>query len=184
MKEQVIRNIVDVYLKKLVDNELNTLPVAIEPEMADPDQDATEEWRTWLPIDSKVTDNEIEEMEGRIGHKYPDDYKTFLKHKHFYELQISQVSFCEHAVNTWRASVANMIFGGYPTEFLIDKGYIPFGNWSDWGLVCFDANRNKVDNNYPIVLWDHEIANEFQELSPDFHELLLKLDEEDKAKKG
>ena len=177
MKEQTIKNIVDIYLKKWVDNELNRTPIDIEPEMADPNQDKNEEWRTWFSIDSKVTDAEIEEMENRIGHKFPSDYKTFLKHKHFYELQISEASFCEHPVNTWRASLTEMIFDGYPTEFLIDKGYIPFINWSDWGLLCFDTNRNEDDKNYPIVLWDHEIADEFQDLYKDFYDLITKLDE-------
>ena len=177
MKEQTIKNIVDIYLKKWVDNELNSTPIDIEPEMADPNQDKNEEWRTWFPIESKVTDAEIEEMENRVGHKFPSDYKTFLKHKHFYELQISEASFCEHPVNTWRASLTEMIFDGYPTEFLIDKGYIPFINWSDWGLLCFDTNRNEDDKNYPIVLWDHEIADEFQDLYKDFYDLITKLDE-------
>ncbi|HEV8512419.1 MAG TPA: SMI1/KNR4 family protein, partial [Cyclobacteriaceae bacterium] len=138
MKEQAIRSIIDTYLKKRVDIELNKLPIQIEIEMSDPNQDKTEEWRIWHPIDSKVTDSEIEEIQDRIGHKLPDDYKTFLKHKHFYELHISQVSFCRHPVNTWRAQLTKMIFEGYPTEYLIEKGYIPFADWSDWGLLCFD----------------------------------------------
>ena len=110
MKEQTIKNIIDTYFKKWVDIELNKLPEQIETEMSDPNQDKNEEWRIWFPIDSKVTDSEIEEIEGRIGHIFPDDYKTFLKHKHFYELQIFQASFCEHPVNTWRASLSEMIF--------------------------------------------------------------------------
>lgn len=180
MKEQKIKNIIDTYLKKWVDIELNKLPGQIETEMSDPNQDKNEEWRIWFPIDSNVTDSEIEEIEGRIGHIFPDDYKTFLKHKHFYELQIFEASFCEHPVNTWRASLTEMIFDGYPREFLIDKGYIPFINWSDWGLLCFDTNRNQGDNNYPIVLWDHETADEFQEQYQDFYDLIIKLDEKER----
>lgn len=180
MKEQTIKNIIDNYLKKWVDIELNKLPGQIETEMSDPNQDKNEEWRIWFPIDSKVTDSEIEEIEGRIGHIFPDDYKFFLKHKHFYELQIFEASFCEHPVNTWRASLTEMIFDGYPREFLIDKGYIPFINWSDWGLLCFDTNRNQVDKNYPIVLWDHETAEEFQDQYQNFYDLIIKLDEEER----
>lgn len=178
MKEQTIKNIIDTYLKKWVDLKLNTLPGQIETEMSDPSQDEKEEWRIWFPINSKVTDNEIKEIEGRIGHMLPDDYKTFLKHKHFYELHISEVSFCRHPVNTWRSGLTEMIFDGYPTEYLIEKGYIPFADWSDWGLLCFDTNRNQSDHNYPIVLWDHEIADEVQEQYKDFYDLITKLDEE------
>lgn len=182
MKEQTIKNIVDNYLDKLVEDELNALPIHIEPEMTGPSMDEEEddeEWQTWLPIDSKVTDEEIEELESRVGYKFPDDYKSFLKHKHFYELQISEASFCEHPVNTWRASLSEMIFDGYPREFLIDKGYIPFANWGDWGLLCFDTNRNKDDHNYPIVLWDHEVADEFEDKSSSFYDLIIQLDKEE-----
>jgi hypothetical protein len=179
MKELIIKNTIDVYLKKWVDMELNQLPRQIEAEMSDPNQDKDKEWRVWFPIESKVTDSEIEEIEHRIGHSFPEDYKIYLKHKHFYELQISDAAFCEHPVNTWRASLSEMIFNGYPREFLIDKGYIPFIHWSDWGLLCFDTNRNRVDKDYPIVLWDHENAAEFQDQYKSFYDLILKLNEED-----
>ncbi|SDD89528.1 SMI1/KNR4 family protein [Pedobacter soli] len=180
MKEQLIKTKIDFYLKKWVDIELNKLPGQIETEMSDPNQNKQEEWRIWFPIDSKVTASEIEEIEGRIGHKLPNDYKTFLKHKHFYELHISEVSFCRHPVNAWRAKLTEMIFDGYPTEYLIEKGYIPFADWSDWGLLCFDTNRNQADKNYPIVLWDHEIADEVQDQYIDFYDLIIKLDEDER----
>ena len=108
------------------------------------------------------------------------DYKTFLKHKHFSELQISEISFCEHPVNSWRASLTEMIFDGYPKEFLIDKGYIPFANWSDWGMLCFDTNKNQNDKNYPIVLWDHELADEVQYQYEDFYDMIEKIDQENR----
>jgi len=180
MKGQIIKNIIDTYLKKLIDVGLNKFPGKIETEMSDPNQDKNEEWYIWFPIESKVTDSEIEEIEGRIGHKFPDDYKTFLKHKHFYELQISEASFCKHPVNTWRASLIEMIFEGYPKEFLIDKGYIPFINWSDWGLLCFDTNKNQSDRNYPIVLWDQEKVDEVQDQYQHFYDLMLRLDEKER----
>jgi hypothetical protein len=77
VKEQKIKNIIDIYLKELVDIELNKLPRQIETEMSDPNQDKNEEWHVWFPIDSKVTDSEIKEIESRIGYILPDDYKTF-----------------------------------------------------------------------------------------------------------
>ena len=184
MREQTIKAIIDTYLKKEVDSGFNRLPIEIEPEMADSNQTKEEEWRIWFPIDSKVTDSEIEEFENRIGHKLPRDYITFLKHKHFYELCISEMTFCYHPVNIWRAKLTEMIFNGYSTEDLIDKGFIPFADWSDWGHLCFDTNRNQEDNNYPIVLWDHERADEVQEQSKDFYNLLIELDEEDRKNRS
>jgi hypothetical protein len=180
MNEQKIKDIIDTYLKKWIDIKLNKLPRRIETEMADPNQDKKEEWRIWYPIDSKVTDSEIEEFETQIGHKLPKDYKTFLKYKHFYQLHISEVTFCRHPVNTWRDEQIKMIFEGYPTAYIIEKGYLPFADWSDWGVLCFDTNRNNDNSNYPIVLWDHEIAEEVQDKYRNFYDLLTKLDEDEK----
>jgi hypothetical protein len=53
-------------------------------------------------------------------------------------------------------------------------------NWSDWGLLCFDTNRNKDDKNYPVVLWDYEMADKFQDQYKDFYDLLTKLDVEER----
>jgi hypothetical protein len=71
-----------------------------------------------------------------------------------------------------------MAFDGYPREFLIDQGYIPFADWSDWGMLCFDTNRRDTNYEYPIVLWDHERWDEYEPFSDNFSELLLKLDSE------
>ncbi|SEO26956.1 SMI1-KNR4 cell-wall [Flavobacterium sp. CF108] len=180
MKEDAIKTIIDYHLNKWDDIALNSLPIRIETEMADPTQDKKEEWRIWFPIDSRVNDFEIEEFENQLGHKLPNDYKTFLKHKHFYELQISEVSFCRHPVNIWKASLSEMIFEDYPTEFLIEKGYVPFARWSDWGLLCFDSNRNKENLNYPIVLWDHETEDQINDEYEDFYSFLTEIDIEDK----
>ena len=174
-----IREIIDKHLNKWIERKLNTLPGKIEAEMADPVQTKNDEWKTWHPVNSKVTDAEIEDHEQYIRHKFPDDYKSFLKYKHFYELHISEASFCEHPVNIWRAAQTDMIFDGYPAEFLIEKGFIPFADWSDWGLLCFDTNRNNGHNNYPIVLWDHEMANRTEDVYKDFYDMMIRLDEEE-----
>ena len=178
MSPEIIKDIIDSHLKKWGDLQMNKLPGHIEAEMADPDQDKSEEWRTWTPIDSKVTDKEIQDFEEQIGHRLPDTYKVFLKHKHFYDLQISEVSFCSHPVNIWRSKQVDRIFDGYPREFLINKGYLPFADWSDWGLLCFDTTRHKGDYNYPIVLWDHEIADDVKDEYDDFLSMLVKVDME------
>ena len=36
-----------------------------------------------------------------------------------------------------------------------------------------------ANNNYPIVLWDHEYADSVQEKAYSFYELIVQLDEED-----
>jgi len=186
-----IESIIDKHLNYEIRNQLNSKPGEIHPEMHDLTQDGSEEWKIWLPIDSKVTDEEVSDFEKQIGYKLPGDYITFLKYKHFYELQIAEAQFSEHPVYTWRASLSGMIFGGYPREYLIDKGYIPFASWSDWGCLCFDTNSGSLDNNYEVVLWDHEMADAFSKLiryskvPMDFKALLIYLDkEDDEMKKG
>lgn len=173
-----MEKIIDKYLEKTISDELNQLPTAIEPEMADSNQDKSEEWRTWFPIPSKVLDEEINDYENYIGYQFPDSYKRFLKHKHFYELMISECDFCQHPVNTWRASLTEMIFEGYPREYLIDKGKIPFANWSDWGLLCFDTSRAKRGHEYPVVLWDHESCDDFEVKFENFEKMIYQLDKD------
>ncbi len=173
-----MEKIIDECLQFWISEELNTQVRAVEPEMSDPNQDQRVDWKTWYPIPSKVTDEEIKEFELRLGHKLPESYKRFLKYKHFYELAIGECTFCEHPVNTWRTSLSNMIFDGYPREYLIDEGRIPFASWSDWGLLCFDTTASVADHNYPIVLWDHERSDEYEEKYADFETMIVKLDQE------
>ena len=173
-----MEEIIDENLKFWESNELNQTPSKIEKEMADPNQDKNEEWRIWNAIPSKVTDDEIKEFEELIGFELPNSYKRFLKHKHFYELRIGECSFCEHPVNTWRGSLSDMIFNGYPREFIFNKGIIPFADWSDWGLLCFDTS-NKIGNEYQIVLWDHEKGYEWEYKEKNFETLLINLNKGD-----
>ena len=111
-----IKNIVDKYLQKLIDAGLNKIPGSIEIEMKDVGGETEDGWQTWLPIQSKVTEDEIAAFENQIELKLPQDYKIFLKHKYFYELLIGESSFCRHPINTWRAKQIQMIYETYPRQ--------------------------------------------------------------------
>jgi hypothetical protein len=178
MTDKLITEIVDTYLKDAIDSGVNKLPGVIAPEMQDPSAMGDSEWKTWMPINSKATDKEIAELEVAIGHKLPVDYIFFLKYKHFCELYIGEARMCRHPVNTWQASLNEMIFNGNPREFLIDKGFIPFADMSDWGLLCFDTNRGYLTANYPIVLWDHESPDWNKDYAPSFRMALRRLDKD------
>lgn len=171
--------ILEKHLKKIVSIGLNKLPISIEPEMADSTQPPDEEWRIWHPMPSKVSDDEIANFENQLGHKLPKTYQNFLKFQHFYELYIGECTFASHPVNSWRSSLTEMIFDGYPREYLIDRGLIPFADWSDWGHLCFNTNEQSFENNYPIVLWDHELADEFQPKILNFESMIVTLDQEE-----
>jgi hypothetical protein len=126
MLNETIASIVDNYLQREIDLEGNKHPGKIDNLMADPTQDINEEWRRWFPINSTVTGGEIAAIEIQLGHKLPSEYVLFLKYKHFYKLNISEASFCKHPVNTWITEFNKMIYSGYPKEYLIDRGLIPF----------------------------------------------------------
>lgn len=176
MNERTIEQIIDTCLQKRIVAGLNKLPIKIEPEMAG--EKDKEGWTMWFPIDSKVTESEIEEFEEQICHPFPADYKRLLKYKHFYDLNISEANFT-HPVNTWRRALVGLIYEGYPREFLIDKGYLPFAGWSDWGMLCFDTNTDDDSHNYQIVLWDHEMARKVTPVNRNFRELMSRLDQEE-----
>lgn len=166
MAEKTIEKIIDSCLQRWIDRGLNKLPGKIEPEMAGATD--KEGCTTWFPVDSKVTDGDI----------LPSDYKRFLKYRHFYELHISEASFT-HPVNFWQQKLLKMIYGGFPREFLIDRGYLPFADWCDWGMICFDINVDDGFHNFPVVVWDHEIVNNVTPLSTNFGELIYLLDAEE-----
>ena len=177
MTDNSISNIIDKHLQLWIDKGLNTLPGKIEPEMANENEPMNNEgWQKWYPIKSTVTNLELEELEMQLHFKLPTSYKSFLKYKHFYELYIFEARFSGQEIRNWRRHLIDMAFDGYPQEFLIDKGYIPFADWSDWGLLCFDANKPAKDNEFPIVLWDHERWDEFEDYSENFENLISKLD--------
>jgi hypothetical protein len=177
MSDNSIFNIIDKNLRVWIDKGLNSAPIKIEPEMANPNEPMDNEgWQKWYPIESTITDSELEGLEAQLTFKLPVSYKAFLKYKHFYDLYIYEAHFSGQEIRNWRRHLLDMAFDGYPQEFLIDKGYIPFADWSDWGLLCFDTNKPTEGNEYPIVLWDHERCDEFEEYSKSFEILLSKLD--------
>lgn len=174
-----VEEIIEKYLQREVERGLNQLPGSIEPEMLAPGQETNQEWKTWLPIASTVTDKEVAALEEKIGCKLPAAYVRFLKYKHFYELHIGEAAFCRHPIQTWQNSLEKMIFDGYPQEYLYDMGLIPFADWSDWGLLCFDTRRNYFTADYPVVLWDHDVADYYTDYSMNFNMAIKKLDKED-----
>ncbi len=174
-----LQTIINKHLDNWIKLGLNYLPIEIDIEMTDINIDKKEDWTIWFPIDSRISDIEIIEFENKIAHKLPIDYITFLQHKYFYDLHISEASFFKLPVNSWKKDLSYMVLDAYPPEFLIDKGLIPFADWSDWGLLCFDTTQESIDNNYTIVLWDHENPFETDPFADNFYELIVKLNEEE-----
>lgn len=161
----------------MVDNDMNNLPGKITPAMKDPDTESSDGWTKWLPVKSNITDDELKNLEARIGYILPPSYKSFLQYKHFYELLIDEAGFFRHPVDDWRDSLASKMTHDPLQEYLLNKGYIPFADWSDWGLLCFDTNSSEGGVNYPVMLWDHESPDKFVFKAKDFETLLMDLDQ-------
>lgn len=179
----IIYEILDTYLQKMVDSGVNTAS-EVAPEMISPEPNDPNELKTWIPVTSEITDEEITAFEEKIGVKLPKEYINFLKYKHFYELHIGEASFCTHPINRWQEALENMIFNSYPKEYLYENGLIHFADWSDWGALCFDIRRNYFTADYPVVLWDHEVPDFYTDYAMNFKVALKKLDKEDKVSWG
>tara|TARA_R110002111_G_scaffold213038_1_gene276178 strand:- start:33 stop:296 length:264 start_codon:yes stop_codon:yes gene_type:complete len=83
-----------------------------------------------------------------------------------------------HSVNTWSASLNKIIFEGYPREFLIDKGKLPFSSWSDWGFYVLILLYQSQTKNYTIVLWDHEKCEKFGPKYESFEQMIYQLNKD------
>jgi hypothetical protein len=110
----------------------------------------------WKAIKSTLTDNDIIDIENYYKHKLPDSYIEFLKYKHFIELILGRnsINFFSNLPDTFIKDTQSTIDQDFSK--LINKNYLPFARFSDSGVLCFDANTSKEDNEYSIVSFDHE----------------------------
>ncbi|QDU97048.1 SMI1/KNR4 family protein [Lignipirellula cremea] len=160
-----MKNLIDNALDYWEASKLNCHPGDVPSDMLTGETE--DDWSFWNAIESKVTTDEIHDLEKHLGVTFPPSYKELLQHRHFIELQIGEVSFFSHPSSGWRASITDAVFGGYPRALLIDKGYMPFANYSDWGLWCFGLNEPNQDGEFPIYQWDHECAEDFVRVAND-----------------
>ena len=171
MNKQV-ETVIDKYISKWEDIGLNLF---ITSQYQDMISGSNEFGTTWKPIESTVTDRQLIELEKSIGYDLPVSFKDFLKYKHFIELHIGEVEFFSHPSSDWQKHILEPIFDGYPTDCLIEKGLMPFANYSDWGHVCFNLT-NMINNESAVYLWDHERANEVELVYPSFESMILTID--------
>lgn len=132
----------------------------------------------WKAINSLVSESEIQELEGYYNHKLPKSYKEFLQHRHFIELELGGycIRFFKNLPNTFVEDTKIEIENYYWN--LIERNYLPFAALSDYGVLCFDANVSKPDNEYPILSFDHEDEfGESESYSPDFESMFQEFEE-------
>ena len=168
MLEQLIDKSLDIW----VSNRVNCLPVIPPDDMAMNEKAEDDDWYFWKPIFSKVTNQEIAELEKYTQISFPEQYKRILKHKHFLELCIGEARLTPHPSFGWQNCITDMIFS-YPKELFSDLGYFPFATYSDWGLWCFKLDEKSAENEYPVYLWDHERSEQFEFVAQDLERALI-----------
>ncbi len=165
-----ITGLIDQSLAEWERKKLNCTPGAIPEAMRT--GEVQDDWQYWRAINSTVTDEDIQEMERLLGVRISKQYQEILRHKHFIELQIGEASIFPHPVEGWKSHITKAVFAGYPKELLIEKGYLPFADYSDWGLLCFRVTAPNADEEYPVYQWDHERPEKFEYFAADLRAAL------------
>lgn len=169
--EQIIDNCLaemaktDIFMKMPGDIPLEMLNTSI------PQKD---EWKEWKPIDSIITDDDINKLENKIGLPIPLSYRYYLKYKHFYGLKIPDhsVNLPHHLPDKELTLLQEYILEGLDPEYLIERNYIYFADFNDYGILCFDANEPEKNNEFKIVYIDHERLEDTHLYANNFRELL------------
>jgi hypothetical protein len=154
MKE--LLDIVDARLDFWVSQRLNALPGSIPEDMAT--GESSDDWKFWVPVPSRVTAADLEEIETTLGAKLSPQYKAVLQHRHFLDLHIGDVGFFPHPTVGWKNTLLTEALGNY--GFLLERRLLPFAMFSDWGLWCFALAESDPNGEYHIHQWDHERADE------------------------
>src|SRR5688572_12449893 len=155
------------WLKKVVDKAfedmlkektLMKVPGKVPAEMLDPSMPATDDWKGWKPIDSIITDEDINKFENKVGIGLPKSYRGFLKYKHFYALRIPDraVNLPAHLPDKTLPALNEFVFDYNEPDLIIGRRYINFADFQDYGHLCFDANQPAPDNEYKVVYINHE----------------------------
>ena len=137
--------------------------------MRDPDNPPMDDWLAWKPIQSTVTDDDINDLHAHFGGELPTSYIAFLKHVHFYDLTERGVRFERHIVGEWKKRLIDR-YDTYQQHFPDGSHLIPSGDESfmDAGPVCFDFQDRHADGDCSVVFWDHEWVNTDKEIRPLF----------------
>lgn len=170
-----IKEVVDNALEKMSKEKiLMKVPGDIPLEMLDETIEQTNDWRGWQPIDSIITDDDIDRFENKIKLPLPLSYREFLKYKHFFELRIPDiaVNLFKHLPDKDLKELNDHVFDSYEPELIIGRKYIYIADFHDYGLLCFDANELAPDNEYKIVYIDHENLQDIHIYAHNFRDLM------------
>jgi len=113
-------------------------------------------YAAWKPIRSTFSDKELKALEKLYGYPLPPSYRHFLRQWHFLQLILDGASL------RFFPSVPKQLAKGFgkilQTYYwqLPKRGILPFANYSDWGVAAFNAHSLVHENEYPVVILDHD----------------------------
>ncbi|MCP2045924.1 hypothetical protein L1278_003997 [Pontibacter sp. HSC-36F09] len=178
MNFEYIKKFVDISIQNMTSPEFDSFYVSkseiVDNLLVDESRPEKGDMIPWQPSDSLIKDSEIEALESEIKHPLPISFKQYLKYKNFYELApISNVwMFTPLVPKEWKRVMLKNVFNGWPKDYLYNKGMIPFANYSDWGMLCFDTNTKDKNGEYQIIRWDHENEEEYEVFANNFADLM------------
>ena len=177
MESSSIYRFVDKSIEELINPEFDFFYIdksqIMDARFVDSSKPEKDEKLAWKPIPSIIDDNEIESLEKELKLMLPPSFKAYLKYKNFYELaNLSDIwMFCPLIPFKWKEKILEQTFDGYPQEYLYDKGLLPIADYSDWGLTCFNTLKKDINGEYEIVMWDHELPDEFKPIATSLNDL-------------
>lgn len=154
---EYMKNFFEQYYHKLSQDEISLkLPFGNrQKEMWSDDADPEKEWKKWKMIPADIKEEEIEELEKKIGAKLPLSLKAFLTvYHHFFENPIGRNSLYkpfEGLLNAWN-------------PLLVKCGYLPF-TWDRecYFIRCIRLAEMPDEEKCGIYQIDHEILLDFDE---------------------
>lgn len=129
----------------------------------------TEKDHIWKAIDSQISDEDIDKLEGELNVILPLSYKSYLKYKHFYEIFWDiDVFLYPKPIHSWDKILIEE--NQEMQEEILDEGYFAIGRYSDHGVIVLKLTDDE-NKEGGVFLFDCE-TQEVKVLEPTFTEFL------------
>jgi hypothetical protein len=118
----------------------------------EPDEEG---WVRWKVIPSRVSADDLEKLEARMGGELPPALRDFLSYGHFMGIERGDVRL--------PGVPSDQPFGDLLPDLeawalLVRFGYVPIADDNnDIGPLCLDFRRRHEDGDCPVVHFDHEL---------------------------
>lgn len=124
-----------------------------------------EDSKSWKPCEANISGEEIEELEKYFGINLPEDYKEYLKYKHFYEIYWNlDIKLYPKPKDTWN-DILKRVNEKFK-DYILDNGLFSIGQWSDYGNIAVNLS------NFNIVFVDYETGDYSDIIAENFTGLL------------